>query len=247
VLGVAALLAFVAWARRAPHPMLPLGLFTNRNFAGANLATAFVYGGLTLGSLAIALYTQEVAGYSATVAGLATVPSPVMSFLFARRVGAMAARIGPKVFLMAGPVLAGFGLLLIRPAAHGFNIVTDLLPGRIVLATGLVLTITPLTALNLSAVESVHSGIAAAIQNAVGRLSALIAVACVGLIAAGTLTDAGFARLLQVGAVLFFIGAVISGVTITNPPVPAEPVPSEVAGALSRDQHSAEPDLAGRA
>jgi hypothetical protein len=131
-------------------------------------------------------------------------------------------------------VLAGFGVLLIRPYAHGFNIVTHLLPGRIVLATGLVLTITPLTALNLSAVEPVHSGIAAAIQNAVGRLSALIAVACVGLIAAGTLSDASYARLLQVGAVLFFIGAVISGVTITNPPIPEEPVPGEIAAALSR-------------
>jgi EmrB/QacA subfamily drug resistance transporter len=246
VLGVAALLAFVAWERRAPHPMLPLRLFTNRNFAGANLATAFVYGALMLGSLSTALYIQEVAGYSAIVAGLITLPTPILSLLFARRVGRMAARIGPKVFLMTGPVLAGLGMLLIRPSAHGFNIVTDLLPGRVVLATGLVLTITPLTALNLSAVESLHSGIAAAIQNVVGRTSALIAVACVGLIAAGTLTDASFARLLQVGAVLFFIGAVISGVTITNPPVPAEPLPGEVA-VLRRDQHHTQPDLAGRA
>jgi hypothetical protein len=246
VVGVAALLGFVAWEHRAPQPMLPLRLFANRNFAGANLATAFVYGALMLGSLSTALYIQEVAGYSAVVAGLITVPSPILSLLFARRVGRMAARIGPKVFLMAGPVLAGLGMLLIRPSAHGFNIVTDLLPGRVVLATGLVLTITPLTALNLSAVESVHSGIAAAIQNAVGRTSALIAVACVGLIAAGTLTDASFARLLQVGAVLFFIGAVISGITITNRPVPAEPVPGEVA-ALRRDQHHTQPDLAGRA
>jgi EmrB/QacA subfamily drug resistance transporter len=246
VAGVVALLGFVAWEHRAPHPMVPLCLFANRNFAGANLATAFVYGAVMLGGLSTALYIQEVAGYSAVVAGLITLPSPILSMLFARRVGRMAARIGPKVFLMAGPMLAGFGLLLIRPSAHGFNIVTDLLPGRVVLATGLVLTITPLTALNLSAVESVHSGIAAAIQNAVGRTSALIAVACVGLIAAGTLTDASFARLLQVGAVLFFIGAVISGITITNRPVPAEPVPGEVA-ALRRDQHHTQPDLAGRA
>ena len=242
VLGVAVLLAFVAWERRAPHPMVPLGLFTIRNFAGANLATAFVYGGITLGLLPTVLYTQEVAGYSATVAGLTTLPSPVISFLFARYVGRMAARIGPRIFLMTGPVLAGFGLLLIRPSAHGFNVVTDLLPGRIVLAIGLVATLTPLTAVNLSSVDPAYGGIAAAIQNAVGRLSTLIAVACVGLIAAGTLTDASFARLLQVGAVLFVIGAVISGVTITNPAVPAEPVPSEVA-ALCRDRPAAQPDL----
>ena len=215
-LGVSALLGFVAWERRAPHPMLPLGLFATRNFVGANLATAFVYGALTMGSLAIALYTQEVAGYSATVAGLATLPSPVMSFLFARRIGGLAARIGPRIFVTTGPLLAGFGLLLIRPSAHGFNILTHLLPGTIVLAGGLVLTITPLTALNLSAVAPAHSGIAAAIQNAVGRLSALVAVASVGLIAACNFTNASFTRLLPVSAVLFFIGAVISGVTITN-------------------------------
>ena len=217
VVGVAALLAFVAWERRAPHPMVPLGLFTIRNFAGANLGTAFVYGALTLGSLGISLYTQEVAGYSATAAGLITLPCPVMSFLFARRVGGMAARIGPRMFVMAGPVLAGVGLLLIHPVAHGFNVVTQLLPGMIVLAAGMVTTITPLTAVNLSAVEPTHSGIAAAIQNAVGRTSALIATACVGLIAACTLTDTSFTRLLQVSAAVFFIGAVLSGVTITHP------------------------------
>ena len=152
VVGVAALLAFVAWEHHAPHPLVPLGLFRIRNFAGANLVTAFVYGALTLASLAIALYTQEVAGYSATVAGLATLPTPVMSFLFAKRIGGLAARIGPRIFLTAGPALAGLGLLLIRPV-HGFNIVTHLMPGIMVVAIGLVLTITPLTALNLSSVE----------------------------------------------------------------------------------------------
>jgi EmrB/QacA subfamily drug resistance transporter len=223
IFGVAALVAFVAWERHTSRPMLPLGLFRIRDFAGANLATAFVYGALILGSLAVSLYLQEVAGYSATVAALITLPTPILSFLFAHRVGRMAARIGPRVFLVAGPALAGIGLLLIHPSAHGFNLLTDVLPGRIVLAAGLVATITPLTAVNLSSVDTAHSGIASAIQNCVGRLSTLIAVGCMGLIAAGTLTDASFERLLQVSAVLFFIGAVIGAVTITNRGVEAEP------------------------
>jgi EmrB/QacA subfamily drug resistance transporter len=242
VFGVAALLAFAAWERRTSRPMLPLGLFTVRNFAGANLATAFVYGALMLGSLAIALYIQEVGGYSATVAALITLPTPVLSFLFARRVGHVAARIGPRVFLTAGPALAGIGLLLIRPSGYRFNLATDLLPGRIVLAVGLVATITPLTAVNLSSVDSAHSGIASAIQNGVGRLSTLIAVGCMGLIAAGTLTDASFERLLQVSAVLFFIGAVIGAVTITNRTVTAERVPNEVA-AFRSDRPTGQPAL----
>jgi predicted MFS family arabinose efflux permease len=182
--------------------MLPLNVFANRNFAGANLMTAFFYGGLQMGSLSIVLYIQEVAGYSATAAGLATLPSPIISFLFAKRVGGSAARLGPRLFLITGPLLAGIGYLLIRPDAHGFDVITDLLPGVIVFATGTVLTSTPLTALNLSSVEPEHGGIAAAIQNAVGRLSALIATACVGLIAANTLTDASFGRLLRVAGVV---------------------------------------------
>jgi EmrB/QacA subfamily drug resistance transporter len=242
VFGVAALLAFAAWERRTSRPMLPLGLFTVRNFAGANLAAAFVYGALMLGSLAIALYIQEVGGYSATVAALITLPTPVLSFLFARRVGHAAARIGPRVFLTAGPALAGIGLLLIRPSGYRFNLATDLLPGRIVLAIGLVATITPLTAVNLSSVDPAHSGIASAIQNGVGRLSTLIAVGCMGLIAAGTLTDASFERLLQVSAVLFFIGAVIGAVTITNRTVTAERVPNEVA-AFRSDRPEGQPAL----
>jgi EmrB/QacA subfamily drug resistance transporter len=213
VVGISALVAFVAWQRRATHPLVPLGFFTIRNFAGANLTTAFIYSAISMGSLAVALYTQEVAGYCATVAGLVTLPTPIMSFLFARRVGGLAARIGARAFLTTGPVLAGFGLLLIRPM-HGFNIATHLLPGMIVLAIGLVLTITPLTAVNLSSVEPCRSGVAAAVQNAVGRTSALTSVACVGLIAAGTLTDASFARLLQVAAILFFTGAAIGSFII---------------------------------
>jgi EmrB/QacA subfamily drug resistance transporter len=229
VVGVAALLAFVAWQRRAPHPMLPLSLFTTRNFAGANLVTAFVYGGITMGSLAIALYLIEVAGYSATAAGLITLPSPILSLLFARGVGGIAARIGPRVFLMAGPALAGLGLLLIHPTARGFHVVTDVLPGRIVLAIGMVLAVTPMTAVNLSAVKSAQSGIAAAIQNATGRTSALIAVACVGVITANRMTDVGFTRLLEVSAALFFVGAAIGGLAIRNAAAPAEPIPDEVA------------------
>ena len=230
VVGVVALVAFVAWERRAPHPMVPLQLLTTRNFAAANLATAFVYGGLTLGSLATALYLQEVAGYPAIVAGLSTLPSPIVSFLFARRVGNAAVRIGPRVFLVAGPVLAGVGLLLIRPYANDLGFATSLLSGRLVLAAGLALIITPLSSVILIAVEPAHCGIAAAFQNAVGRTSALTAVACLGLVAAGPLNDASFARLLEVAAALFFLGAVVSGVAIAN----------KVAGAPTADRCDAD-------
>ena len=221
VAGVTALLAFVAWQRRARYPMVPPGLFRARNFTGANLVTAFVNGGIAMGSLAIALYLIEVAGYSATAAGLTTLPSPVISMLFARRIGAWSDRIGARVFVMTGPALAGLGLLLIHPSAESFHVATDVLPGRIVLAVGMALAITPLTVVSLSAIRPTHSGIATAIQNATGRTSALIAVASIGFITANRMTDAASNRLLQVSALLFFIGAVIAGLTIKNSATPA--------------------------
>jgi EmrB/QacA subfamily drug resistance transporter len=243
VVGVGALIGFIQWQRRAPQPMLPLHLFSSRNLAGGNLATAFVYGGLALGSLVIALYTQEVIGYSATAAGLTTLPIPILSFLFARHVGNAATRIGPRIFVIAGPIIAAVGLLVIRPTADDFNVVSQLLPGMTLFATGLVITVTPLTSICMSAVDPMYGGIASAINNAVSRLSALIAVASMGLIAAGTLTDASFLRLVQVSAALFVLGAVVCAVTVTNPGAPAEPLPCEVA-ALCRDRTNAQPALA---
>jgi EmrB/QacA subfamily drug resistance transporter len=244
VIGVAALAGFVGWQRRSRYPMLPLPLFIIRNFAAANLVTAFVYGALTLGSLAIALYTQEVGGYSATAAGLATLPIPALSFVFARHVGRIAARVGPRAFLIVGPALAGIGLLLIRPKPHGFHAITDLAPGMTVLAIGLVATITPLTSVTLTSVPTERSGLASAINNAVSRLAALMSIGSMGLISAGVASSSGFAHVLEVSAALFALGALCAALLITNPPAGRQAVPCHIA-ALCSDRPGVQPALAG--
>jgi EmrB/QacA subfamily drug resistance transporter len=244
VIGIAALAGFVNWQRRGRSPMLPLPLFTFRNFAAANLVTAFVYGALTLGSLGIALYTQEIGGYSATAAGLATLPIPVVSFVFARHVGRVSARFGPRAFLIAGPALAGIGLLLIRPKPANFHAITDLVPGMTVLAIGLVATVTPLTSVTLGSVPTEYSGLASAINNAVSRLATLLSIGSIGLITAGAASAAGFAQVLQASAALFAVGAMGAALLITNPPAGYQPVPCDVA-ALCRDRPGVQPALAG--
>jgi predicted MFS family arabinose efflux permease len=242
VIGIAALAGFVSWQHRSEYPMLPLPLFTFRNFAAANLVTAFVYGALTLGSLAIALYAQEIGGYSATAAGLATLPIPALSFVFARHVGRIAARVEPRTFLIAGPTLAGIGLLLIRPKPNGFHAITDLVPGMTVLAIGLVATATPLTSVTLASVATEHSGMASAINNAVSRLAALTSIGSMGLISSGTPSAAGFAHVLEVSAALFALGALCAALLITNPPAGCHPVPCDIA-ALCRDRTGVQPAL----
>ncbi|MGB3475587.1 MAG: MFS transporter [Mycobacterium sp.] len=243
MIGLAALAGFVRWQQRSTAPMLPLPLFAFPNFAAANLVTGFVYGALTLGSLAIVLYTQEIGGYSATATGLATLPIPALSFLFASRVGRLAARVGPRLFLIGGPAVAGIGLLLIRPKPEGFHAVTDLIPGMTVLAIGLVMSITPLTSLTLASVPAEYSGLASAINNAVSRLTALVSIGSIGLISMGAVSATGFTHVLQVCAALFVLAALCAALLITNPPAEYHPISCDIA-ALCRDRPGVQPALA---
>src|SRR6185312_1757534 len=112
IVGVGALVAFPWWERRTPNPMMPLNIFSARNFAVGNLATVFLYAAVSLGTLMVALFLQEAAGMSATQAGLATLPIPVLSFFLARWFGTLAGRHGPRLYMALGPLIAAAGYLL---------------------------------------------------------------------------------------------------------------------------------------
>ncbi|MEO3757540.1 MFS transporter [Mycobacterium sp. B14F4] len=146
LVGAVCLLAFPLWEHRAAHPMMPLQIFTTRNFAVGNLATVFLYAAVSLGMLIVALFLQETAGLSATQAGLVTLPIPVLSFLLARRFGTLSGRYGPRMFMAAGPLLAAVGFLLPATAHEPVDLWTQMLPGVVVFGLGLAVTVSPLTA-----------------------------------------------------------------------------------------------------
>jgi EmrB/QacA subfamily drug resistance transporter len=221
--GVVSLAVFVWWEFRAEHPMLPMRLFTIRNFGVGNLETAFVYAALSIGMLTVTLFLQEVAGFTATEAGIATLPLPILSFLLAARVGALAARVGPRLFMSTGPLLAGAGFAIMRPAPGHFNFWVQLLPGLVLFGFGMVTTVTPLTSTVLGAVDPSQSGIGSAINNAVSRIAGLFAVALAGTIAGGALDFGSFRRLAMVSAGVFAIGGVVAAIGIRNP-AKAKPV-----------------------
>jgi EmrB/QacA subfamily drug resistance transporter len=184
VAGVA-LLAFFLWhEQRTPHPMLPLRLFRERNFAVANAATLFLYGGLTANMFTLTLFLQQAAGYSPLRAGLATLPVTIIMFLLSPRAGAWSARLGPRLFLCGGPLVAAAGLLLLRRIDAGAPYASQVLPAILVFGLGLALMVAPLTATVLAGVDEAHAGLASGVNNAISRVAGLVAIAGVGALLA---------------------------------------------------------------
>src|SRR6478752_689107 len=214
--GVVCLIAFPWWERRTPHPMMPLQIFAARNFAVGNLATVFLYAAVSLGTLIVTLFLQEAAGLSATAAGLATLPIPVLSFFLARRFGMLAGAHGPRLFMSVGPLIAAAGYLWMTMAREPFDFWTQMLPGLVVFGLGLSMTVSPLTAAILAAVDQAQSGIGSAVNNAVSRIAGLVAVAFAGVILGGAVDFGGFRQGALVSAALFAVAGVISAIGIRN-------------------------------
>jgi EmrB/QacA subfamily drug resistance transporter len=216
VAGVACLAAFPLWEARTTHPMMPLHIFTSRNFAVGNVATVFLYAGVSLGMLVVGLFLQETAGLSATEAGLATLPVPVFSFFLARWFGTLAGVHGPRLFMAAGPLIAAVGYVLMLAAGEPFDFWTQMLPGLVIFGFGLSVTVSPLTATILAAVDPAQSGIGSAVNNAVSRIAGLIAVAFAGVIVGGAIDFVGLRQGVLVTAGLFVVAGVISAIGIRN-------------------------------
>ncbi|MDP9293576.1 MAG: MFS transporter, partial [Actinomycetota bacterium] len=182
--GIVLFAAFLVHERRSDHPMLPLEIFRERNFAVGNATTLALYGGLGAAMFFVAIFLQQVAGYSAIAAGMTLMPITLIMFVMSRRFGALSARIGPRALMGAGPVVAGLGLLWMARLGTHVEYVTDLLPGVLVFGLGLSATVAPLTSTVLGAVPRHHAGVASGANNAISRVASLLAIASVGAVVA---------------------------------------------------------------
>jgi EmrB/QacA subfamily drug resistance transporter len=223
ILGVIAFIVFLWYEKRIPHPMLPLSLFANRNFAAGNIATVFIYGGLSLSSFVVTIFIQQIAGYSALAAGLTFLPVTVLMFTLSSYFGGLAGKYGPRMFMSIGPLVAGIGFLLMLMADNTVNYWTDLLPGIICFGLGLSITVAPLTSAILGSINSRQSGIGSAINNAVSRIAGLVAIAAIGVIVGTSLSVQGFHAGLIFTASLLFIGSIVSFFGIKNSLVASRP------------------------
>jgi EmrB/QacA subfamily drug resistance transporter len=225
--GVTGFTSFLVYERRAAHPMLELELFKRRNFAVGNAETLTMYAGLSILFFFLVIFLQQVSGYSALRSGLTTLPVTIVMFTLSRRVGALADRFGPRVFMSSGPLLAAAGILLLLRTDEHTSYLTVLLPALLVFALGLSLTVAPLTATVLADADESDAGIASAINNAIARLAGLVGVSVLGVVVAGTLAADTFAANHQsvrafhlavvICAALVAGGGVAGAVGITNP------------------------------
>jgi EmrB/QacA subfamily drug resistance transporter len=225
--GVATFAAFLVYEKRASHPMLRLDLFERRNFAMGNLETLTTYAGLSILFFFLFIFLQEVSGYSALKAGLTTVPSTLMMFFLSSRMGALADRYGPRLFMTVGPLISAAGILLFLRAGIETSYLTDLLPALIVFSLGLSVLVAPLTAAVLADADETDAGIASAINNAIARVAGLIGISAIGAFVAMRLSGDNFAPnadsvrafhdAIVICAVLVAAGGIVAAFGIQNP------------------------------
>lgn len=231
VLGVVGLVAFPLIEVRHPAPLLDLGIFRSAQFTGANLTTLAVYGALGGALFLLALQLQQTLGYSALTAGISTLPITVIMLLLSPRMGAAAQRLGPRLPMTIGPILAGVGLALMARIEPNMSYWGSVFPAVVVFGLGLATTVAPLTSTVLASVSEHQVGAASGVNNAISRMAGLLAVAILPPVAGITGMGAGplgpgFGRAMLISAGVCVVGGVVAFATVrTGTPVAQNALP----------------------
>ncbi len=182
VCGIA-LIAFVIVERRTDHPIVPLTLFRSRAFTAANALTLLLYAALSVGVFFLPFNFIQLQGYSPARAGAAFLPLVVTMSALSRWTGALADRIGPRLPLVGGPLVAGIGFGLLAIPGIGGSYWTTFFPGLVILGIGMAITVAPLTTTVMTSIDDErHAGAASGINNAISRAAGLLAIALFGAI-----------------------------------------------------------------
>jgi EmrB/QacA subfamily drug resistance transporter len=231
--GGLALIAFLVAERRSANPMMPLSIFSSRQFSAANAVTFVVFGALSGVFFLLVAFLQIALGYSPLAAGAASLPITALMLLLSAPAGALAQRIGPRIPLTVGPLVTALGLLLLSRIGRGASYLSDVLPAVVVFGLGLTSVVAPVTATVMAAADERHSGIASGINTAVSRLAGLIVVAVLPLVAGLTgkkfydpaAMNHGFHVAMLFCAALAAAGGLLAWVTISSEVLESEPAP----------------------
>ena len=200
--------------RRKERAMMPLALFRSRCFSGLNLLTFLLYGAFAAAMLLIPYVLITSGGYSPVEAGLAMLPLPILMTAASPKMGALAAKTGPRIPLTVGPLVVAVGMVLSRLMTLDAGYWTSAFPTILVMALGMTIAVAPLTSSVLGSVEEQHVAMASGFNSAVARTGGLIATALLGSVLASKDEQlfAGFHTAMFVSAV---VAAVAGAVALT--------------------------------
>lgn len=220
--GLVGLIGFIAAEAKSEDPMIPLGSFRSLQFSGTNLATLFIYFSLSGVFFLVVLQLLGNLGYSPLESGAAFAPIWLLLFVMSPWAGRLATRIGPRIPMSIGPVIAAIGTLLMTGIVPGASYVSAMLPAVAVFGIGLGITVAPLTAAALAALDHKQAGVASGVNNAVARIAGLLAVALLpflaGLAGVERASDPafgpGFQRAMWICAGCLLAGAAVSATAV---------------------------------
>ncbi len=185
--AVALLAAFFVRQYLARTPLLPLRILRSRHVAGANLVQALTVGGAFGFQVLIPQYMQRVLGYGAAGAGAGMLPAAVVIGALSAGLSArLIARFGLRAMLMAGlaPIVAGFALLTLLPAAGSAGVYPLHLLPTMLLTGGFGLAFPAMITLAMSGVPDSEAGVASGLVNTTQQVGAALGVAVLSTLAA---------------------------------------------------------------
>jgi MFS family permease len=161
----------------------------------------------------------QAGGYTATQAGAALLPLPLVIAVASPAAGALAAKVGPRWLLITGPVIVAAGFLLAVRIGSDTSYWLGVFPAMVVIALGMAGAVAPLTTAVLMSVDSHHTGAASGLNSAVARTGGLVATALIGPVIAssGPALLSAFGVAAAIGAVICSVAAA-SAFTLIGPP-----------------------------
>jgi EmrB/QacA subfamily drug resistance transporter len=235
VVAAVALASFVVIERRRREPMLPLDLFRNGTYTGANLVVLLVALAMFGVFFFVSLYMQNILGYSPVQTGAAFLPLTIIIILVAPIAGKTSDRIGSRGLMTAGMILVATQLVMFSRLGIDSTF-WNLFPALVIGGIGMALTMTPSAAAATRSVPVDKSGVGSAVLNSARQVGGTMGVAIMGAIMAGEIGDErtpeafmqGFERALLVAAGIAAVGAVVAYVLV-RPHEGAGRAPSDTA------------------
>lgn len=193
VVAGAGLVAFVLWELRHPRPVLDVRRFTDRRFAGSNLAVALFFLAVFGAFYYLTQHLQFVLGYDALDTGLRMLPLAGAVFVGSALTGYLTPRVGMKWTVTAGMVGGTAALALLTRVDAGSSY-GDFVAPLIVLGLAIGLALSPCTDAIMGAFPESELGVGGAVNDTSLELGGSLGIAILGSLLAtsysGHLSDA---------------------------------------------------------